>query len=120
MIKRYAKLNSEKTSVEEILTCPNLPTAEECKAHMERVTGIAADRWIDCTGMYYVGTGSKWTGSIFNPPKPFPSWILNTETNEWESPIGNPNNLHQNYWNEAEGIWNPGPAELGPDPNATE
>jgi len=116
-IKFYAQLNAELTTVENKLTCPDYATDAECKAHMERVTGIAAERWIDCTDMDWVGGGSNWTGTIFNPVQPFPSWTLNTETNKWEAPVPNPENLSTSYWNEEEGKWNPGPSELGPDPN---
>ena len=119
-IKRYAKLNAEKNQVLEMLCCPDLPTEAECQAHMERATGIAADRWKDATGLDWVEPGSAWNGTIFNPVQPFPSWTLNTTTNKWEPPIANPDNLSNVYWNEAEGRWNPGPNELGPDPNATE
>lgn len=30
---------------------------------------------------------------IFLPPKPFPSWVLNSEKGEWESPIPRPESV---------------------------
>ncbi len=40
---------------------------------------------------------------IFSPPKPYPSFILNTTTGQWEAPVPCPeHNLGENYvWDEA-------------------
>jgi len=42
-----------------------------------------------------VGIGYIWNENLnsFISPKPYPSWILNTTTLKWESPIGNPPEL---------------------------
>lgn len=38
----------------------------------------------------YAGIGYSYNEVLdaFIPPKPFPSWILNTNTADWESPLG--------------------------------
>jgi hypothetical protein len=36
----------------------------------------------------------------FIPPKPFASWILNTETCRWEPPVSYPNDGKPYIWNE--------------------
>ena len=38
----------------------------------------------------YAGIGYEWDedNQIFWPKKPFPSWVKNTTTAQWESPIG--------------------------------
>lgn len=44
---------------------------------------------------------------FFVKPKPFPSWVLNEETKEWESPIGQPlDNVHV-FWDEENLTWQP-------------
>ena len=49
---------------------------------------------------------------IFITKKPYPSWVLNTATASWESPIGAPPEITEeergsyNYeWNEDTGAW---------------
>lgn len=51
----------------------------------------------------------------FISPKPYPSWVLNTETYQWEAPVPNPNaDGHEKcadgkpvdyYWNESTLSW---------------
>lgn len=44
----------------------------------------------------------------FIPPKPFPSWIFNYETLDWESPIGPPPKNSTFYiWDEENKSWLP-------------
>ena len=45
---------------------------------------------------------------MFIPPKPFPSWILNLDKGEWESPIPTPNinpYTHALGWDEENQTW---------------
>lgn len=42
---------------------------------------------------------------VFYEPQPFPSWILNTETWVWKSPIPYPNDGNQYIWNEETLSW---------------
>ena len=43
---------------------------------------------------------------MFVLPQPWPSWILNQNTLEWESPIGDKPNDDKKYnWNEESQIW---------------
>jgi hypothetical protein len=64
----------------------------------------------------YAGIGHIWDedNNIFYPKKPYPSWVLNTTTASWHSPIGDaPDDLtdeekaaHTHYvWNEGTGAW---------------
>ena len=41
----------------------------------------------------------------FIPPKPYPSWILDTETCLWVPPVPYPNDGKQYYWDEATLSW---------------
>jgi hypothetical protein len=63
----------------------------------------------------YAGIGHSYNKDLdaFIPPSPFPSWILNSETADWESPIGPAPELTEeeqeafaNYvWNEETTEW---------------
>jgi hypothetical protein len=41
----------------------------------------------------------------FYAPKPFPSWILNEKTCEWEAPVPYPYNGKPHMWNETTQEW---------------
>ena len=69
----------------------------------------------------YAGIGYTWDedNNIFYPKSPYPSWVLNTTTASWHSPIGDaPDDLtdeekaaHTQYvWNEAGQSWDKTPA----------
>ena len=38
----------------------------------------------------YAGVGFTWDGVGFIPPKPFPSWLLNSFSYQWEAPVPMP------------------------------
>lgn len=55
----------------------------------------------------YAGIGFTYNENldIFVSPKPYPSWVLNSE-GYWESPIPRPTNPNKVYgWNESEQTW---------------
>jgi len=41
----------------------------------------------------------------FIPPKPFPSWLLNETTCQWEAPVDVPDNTKNYYWIEDTKSW---------------
>jgi len=41
----------------------------------------------------------------FIAPKPYPSWLLNTNTFQWEAPVPYPNDGKMYYWDEATQSW---------------
>lgn len=45
------------------------------------------------------------TLDAFIPPKPFPSWLLNTETCQWNAPVPYPTDGKPYYWDEATLSW---------------
>jgi hypothetical protein len=63
----------------------------------------------------YAGLGYTYRSDLdmFIEPKPCESWVLNIETKDWESPIGEPPELTQQeidsgsyyQWNEENGEW---------------
>ena len=69
----------------------------------------------------YAGIGYTWDedNNIFYGKKPYPSWVLNTTTATWHSPIGDaPDDLTDEEkaadtryeWNEGTGAWDKTPA----------
>jgi hypothetical protein len=57
----------------------------------------------------YAGIGFTYSAELdaFVPPKPFPSWLLNTNTCQWEAPIPYPNDGNLYIWDEATQSWVP-------------
>jgi hypothetical protein len=55
----------------------------------------------------YAGIGFRYDDDLdaFIPPQPFPSWILNEETAQWEAPIPYPDGDLMYSWNEELGDW---------------
>lgn len=43
----------------------------------------------------------------FIPPKPYPSWLLNTQTCNWEAPVPYPHDGNYYNWDEATQTWVP-------------
>ena len=68
----------------------------------------------------YAGVGYLWLpngpdGEGFAPPSPFPSWVLNSFSYQWEAPVPMPvpNRPPDYVWNENTLSW-----DLAPDPYA--
>lgn len=61
----------------------------------------------------YAGVGYSYMPDIdaFVPPKPFPSWVLNTETGLWDAPVPRPENLYVT-WDEELQNWKETPSVL--------
>jgi hypothetical protein len=55
----------------------------------------------------YAGLGYTYDEIIdgFIPPKPYPSWLLNTNTGLWEPPVPYPTDGKQYVWDEADQSW---------------
>ena len=55
----------------------------------------------------FAGIGYTYDQNIdaFIPPKPYPSWLLNTNTAQWEPPIPYPNDGKKYYWDEETKSW---------------
>ncbi len=55
----------------------------------------------------YAGIGYSYdqTRDAFIPPKPFPSWILNETTCNWEAPVVKPDDGQSYSWNEETQQW---------------
>lgn len=55
----------------------------------------------------YAGIGYVYDATLdaFIPPKPYPSWLLNTQTCLWDAPVPYPNDGKKYYWDEATQSW---------------
>ena len=49
--------------------------------------------------------GGEYDGTKFWTVKPFPSWVKNEETNNWEAPFGYPSDGHLYIWDESVPGW---------------
>lgn len=56
----------------------------------------------------FASLGYSYNSSIdaFVPPKPFDSWVLDTEIAEYVAPVDRPNDGNQYTWNEETTSWN--------------
>ena len=57
----------------------------------------------------YAGIGFTYDEGrdAFIPPKPYPSWLLNEDTCQWEAPIPYPDDDLMYQWDEEQGDWTP-------------
>jgi hypothetical protein len=55
----------------------------------------------------YAGIGFTYDSArdAFIPPKPFPSWVLNEASCQWEAPVPYPTDGQQYVWDEATQTW---------------
>jgi len=55
----------------------------------------------------YAGVGYTYDSVLdaFIPPKPFPSWLLDTNICQWQAPVSYPNDGKLYSWNEATQSW---------------
>lgn len=107
----YAFINDENI-VTEVITG---------KDENELIDGLTPEQWYSnfrgqrCVRTSYNGNIRKNFAGIgytydetldaFIPPKPFKSWVLNSETFKWESPVAYPNDDKSYTWNENHKKW---------------
>ena len=55
----------------------------------------------------YATVGGTYDATLdaFIPPKPYPSWVLNTDTYQWDSPTPYPNDGGEYVWDEQNKLW---------------
>lgn len=55
----------------------------------------------------YAGIGYSYDDALdaFVPPKPYASWLLNTNTAQWEAPVPYPTDGRDYIWNEPAQDW---------------
>ena len=55
----------------------------------------------------YAGVGYTYDDTLdaFIPPQPFPSWVLNETTCQWDAPVAYPDDGQQYSWDEVSQSW---------------
>jgi len=53
----------------------------------------------------YAGIGYHYDGTGFFTPKPYESWVFNSATYQWDSPVAYPDGDKRYVWNEDTKTW---------------
>lgn len=112
----FAELD-DNNRVKRVIVVSNNDTSDAYGTEKESI-GIAfceklfGGRWIQTSynGNFrnkYAGIGDIYNPTLdaFIPPKPFPSWLLNTQTYQWEAPVPYPQDGNTYKWNESNRMW---------------
>lgn len=113
----FAKLNNNNV-VTQVIVVDNADTADRFGEEKEYIGAafcekVLGGRWVQTSynrnkRKNYAGIGFTYNEEIdaFVPPKPYPSWILNNETANWDAPVPIPD-ISKNYvWVEETASWN--------------
>lgn len=81
-----------------------------CQALFPQPTNWAQTSYNASFRYNYAGIGSTFDPAAqpdgaFIAPQPYPSWILNTTTYQWEAPVPYPDDGKVYYWDEATLSW---------------
>jgi hypothetical protein len=114
----FAELNEHNEVLQVIVvsneTIRDLPFPESEPVGIEFCQSLYGPntRWVQTSynGTFrynYAGIGYLFdaTAGAFIPPKPYPSWLLNTNTYQWEPPVPYPNDGKQYQWDEETQSW---------------
>lgn len=122
----FARLD-ENNVVTQVIVVDNKDITDPFTGQEDEILGIAfckkllGGNWVQTSyngniRKRYAGVGYTFNKALdaFVAPKPFESWVLNTETTEWESPVGpapalteaETATLSRYEWNEEDGAWN--------------
>ena len=122
----FAKLD-ENNIVTQVIVVDNKDVTDPFTGQEDEILGIAfckkllGGNWVQTSynstiRKRYAGVGYSYNRALdaFVAPKPFESWVLNTETIDWESPVGPAPELTEaeteagsRYeWDEENGAWN--------------
>jgi hypothetical protein len=121
----FARLD-ENNVVTQVIVVDNKDITDPFTGQEDEILGIAfckkllGGNWVQTSyngnlRVRYAGIGYSYNKALdaFVAPKPFESWVLNTETAEWESPVGpapalteaETAALSRYEWDEEDGAW---------------
>ena len=121
----FAKLD-ENNVVTQVIVVDNKDITDPHTGQEDEILGIAfckkllGGKWVQTSynssiRKRYAGIGYQFSKELdaFIPPKPFESWVLNSETADWESPVGPAPELtaeqveagFRYQWDEENGEW---------------
>ena len=136
----FAQLD-ENNIVTQVIVIDNKDTTDPYTGQEDEILGIAfckkllGGNWVQTSynrnfRVNYAGVGYSYNKDLdaFIPPSPFPSWVLNSESINWESPIGPPPELTEEeqeafayyVWNEEKTEWELFPSEFPIEESSTE
>ena len=122
----FARLD-ENNIVTQVIVVDNKDVTDPFTGQEDEILGIAfckkllGGNWVQTSynstiRKRYAGVGYSYNRALdaFVAPKPYESWVLNTETIDWESPVGPAPELTEaevesgsRYeWDEENGAWN--------------
>ena len=122
----FARLD-ENNIVTQVIVVDNKDVTDPFTGQEDEILGIAfckkllGGNWVQTSynstiRKRYAGVGYSYNRALdaFVAPKPYESWVLNTETIDWESPVGPAPELTEaeveagsRYeWDEENGVWN--------------
>ena len=112
----FAELD-ENNVVLRVVVVDNKETADATGVEKEHIGAafcerLLGGRWVQTSynaniRKNYAGIGYTFNESIdaFVPPKPFPSWLLNETTAQWQAPVAMPSDGKMYSWNETTVSW---------------
>ena len=118
----FAQLNEENL-VTQVIVVANQDTADQDGVENEAIgiafcQGLLGGNWKQTSYNHnmrvrYAGIGYSYNAELdaFVPPKPYASWILNSETASWDAPKPMPSDqgtgdpIKHYYWNEEAQEW---------------
>ncbi len=112
----FAKLD-ENNVVTQVIVVANSDTADAAGVEKEHIGAAFCEKLFGGTWKQtsyngnirknYAGIGYTYGVAIdaFVPPKPYPSWLLDTNTAQWHAPVARPNDGKDYYWDEATQSW---------------
>jgi hypothetical protein len=115
----FAKINELTNEVEQLIVINNsdlgdlpFPQSEPVgQGFIQNIIGLSGvwkqTSYNNSFRVRYAGLGYIYdqTNDLFIPPKPYPSWVLNQTSWNWESPIPYPTDGQDYIWNEDVGDW---------------
>jgi hypothetical protein len=112
----FAKLD-ENNVVTQVIVVANSDTADASGVEKEYIGAAFCERLFGGTWKQtsyngnirknYAGIGFTYDATIdaFVPPKPYPSWLLDTNTAQWQAPVPYPNDGKFYNWDEVSQTW---------------
>ena len=109
-MKYFAKLDNTHTVITVNCVSDNdAPTEEVGVAFLSKLYNYAywKQTYKDGTRKNFGNIGCQYSTSrdAFIPKQPYPSWVLNDETCNWDAPVAEPDDGEKHVWNETSKTW---------------
>ena len=113
----FAEIDDSSNVVLRVVVVDNKDTADANGVEKEHIGAAYLERLLGGTWMQtsyngsirknYAGIGYTYDTALdaFVPPQPYPSWILNPNTAQWEPPVPMPTDGKRYKWDEATQSW---------------